>query len=220
MHFDFSEDQRLLQQTVREFLVGECDVDFVRAQWETDTGHSAEFWAKFVRSRRPRSAGLPRNTAASAWTKSIGVLLLEETGRAAVPGPGHRDCGGRGADDSRESGSEASRRERWLPGGRRRLGNHRGGSRTISPFVSDAHIADLLILRDGDALHAVERDAIDRRSPAVERSGASVVRSIALTPTDATRIAEGESARAISRRLQSIAVLSPAPRSNSESVSS
>ena len=48
MHFEFTEDQRLLQQTVRDFLAGECPVSFVRGQWETPTGRSPEFWKKLA----------------------------------------------------------------------------------------------------------------------------------------------------------------------------
>ena len=48
MQFEFTEDQRLLQQTVRDFLAGECPVSFVRGQWETPTGRSPEFWAKLA----------------------------------------------------------------------------------------------------------------------------------------------------------------------------
>ena len=48
MRFNFSEDQLLLQQTVREFLEGEYTVERIRDAWETETGHSPEFWAEFA----------------------------------------------------------------------------------------------------------------------------------------------------------------------------
>ena len=48
MEFRFTEDQRLLQETVRDFLVGECPVEFVRGQWDTETGRSREFWTKLA----------------------------------------------------------------------------------------------------------------------------------------------------------------------------
>ena len=48
MEFRFTEDQRLLQETVRDFLAGECTVDFVRGQWETETGRSREFWSSLA----------------------------------------------------------------------------------------------------------------------------------------------------------------------------
>jgi alkylation response protein AidB-like acyl-CoA dehydrogenase len=86
MQFDFSEDQKLLQQTVREFLAGECDVDFVRAQWESETGHSAEFWKKFAEVGVPGLL-VPADRGGLGMDEIDLVLLLEECGRAAVPGP-------------------------------------------------------------------------------------------------------------------------------------
>ena len=44
MEFNFSEDQRLLQQTVRDFLEGACPVERLRDLWETETGRSPELW--------------------------------------------------------------------------------------------------------------------------------------------------------------------------------
>jgi alkylation response protein AidB-like acyl-CoA dehydrogenase len=48
MEFNFTEDQLLLQQTVRDFLDGECPVEHVRAMWDLETGRSPEFWAKLA----------------------------------------------------------------------------------------------------------------------------------------------------------------------------
>ena len=48
MEFNFSEDQLLLQQTIREFLEGECTAAFVRSLWESETGRSDDFWARLA----------------------------------------------------------------------------------------------------------------------------------------------------------------------------
>ena len=40
MRFRFSEDQLLLQSTLRDFLRQECPPERVRALWETETGRS------------------------------------------------------------------------------------------------------------------------------------------------------------------------------------
>ena len=98
MEFNFTEDQRLLQETVRDFLAGECTVDFVRGQWETETGRSPEFWARLaelVGRRRalkwlaiPTLAPVPPTSAkASAWTSSDRLIAHDNKGRphAACP---------------------------------------------------------------------------------------------------------------------------------------
>ena len=48
MNFDFTEDQRLLQQTVRDFLAGECTPDAVRALWTSETGRSRALWKQLA----------------------------------------------------------------------------------------------------------------------------------------------------------------------------
>jgi len=149
--FDFSEDQRLLQQAVRDFLTGECPPDQVRAQWETDTGRDADFW------KRLAEVGVP-GLLVSEEHGGLGmdetdlVLLLEETGRAGLAEPVVATSVG--AALLRELGGELA--AEWLPkvaAGEARLAVGHAGS----PFVADAHVADLLFLSDGDTLHAVPR---------------------------------------------------------------
>ena len=53
MQFNFTEDQLLLQSTVRDFLEGECTVESIRELWETETGRSPEFWSKFAERTGP-----------------------------------------------------------------------------------------------------------------------------------------------------------------------
>ncbi|MBM4256305.1 MAG: acyl-CoA dehydrogenase [Deltaproteobacteria bacterium] len=86
MDFGLSEEQEMLQQSAREFLTQECPPTFVRAMYTEPDGFSRE---------------LHRKMAAQGWTGllipeahgglGLGMLdmavLLEEMGRAAVPGP-------------------------------------------------------------------------------------------------------------------------------------
>ena len=48
MRFAFTEDQLLLQKTVRDFLRAEHGADRVRAAWDTDSGRSADLWRKLA----------------------------------------------------------------------------------------------------------------------------------------------------------------------------
>ncbi len=86
MDFGLSEEQDLLQHSAREFLTQECSPQFVRALSDDEHGFSPE---------------LHRKMAELGWTGllvpekfgglGLGLLdmtlLLEEMGRAAVPGP-------------------------------------------------------------------------------------------------------------------------------------
>ena len=85
------------------------------------------------------------------------VLLLEETGRAAMPET-VISTAAVGVPLLREAGG-AALCERWLPAVARGEAVLAVSDPT-SPFVSDAHIADLLLLFDGEELHAVPRERV------------------------------------------------------------
>lgn len=151
MEFNFTEDQRLLQETVRDFLTGECPVDFVRAQWETESGRSPEFWAKFAEIGVPGLL-VPEEHGGLGMDEVDLVLVMVEIGRAAlaeaivptaaVAVPLIRDCGNEVLAST------------WLP-------KIAAGEAIVavgqpaSPLVPEAEVADLLILRSGDGLYAV-----------------------------------------------------------------
>ncbi|MHB8669867.1 MAG: acyl-CoA dehydrogenase family protein, partial [Acidimicrobiales bacterium] len=64
-----------------------------------------------------------------------------------------------------------------------------------SPYVSDAHIADLLLLQWGDEVHAVAPDAVAlTRQPSID--GARRLFTVSWQRSDSTRLAEGARARA------------------------
>ena len=44
MEFEFSEDQRLMQETVSEVLAKECPHEALADAWQTETGSVAGLW--------------------------------------------------------------------------------------------------------------------------------------------------------------------------------
>jgi hypothetical protein len=63
-----------------------------------------------------------------------------------------------------------------------------------NPLVSDAHVADLLLLAHGDEVHALERDAVRlTRNESVDPS--RQLFQVEWTPTPATCVASGEQGR-------------------------
>ncbi len=190
MEFNFSEDQLLLQQTIREFLEGECTAAFVRSLWETETGRSDDFWARLA------EIGIPGLLVAEQYgglemDEVDQALLLEETGRAAVPGP-VIDTTSVGVRLLQEVASPQLCAE-WLPevaAGRATLAI----GAAISPFVSDAHIADLLLLQHRDEVHAVPAAEVSLLAQP-SNDPARRLFSVDWKPSDATRIADGEAGR-------------------------
>ncbi|HKJ25866.1 MAG TPA: acyl-CoA dehydrogenase family protein [Myxococcota bacterium] len=149
MDFDFSEDQRLLQQAVRDFLEGECPPEWVRAQWQTDTGRDPAFWKRLAEVGVPGLL-VPEAHGGLGLDETDLVLLLEETGRAALAEPVVATSVGAALLREIDGPLAAT----WLPkvasGDARLAVGHAG-----SPFVADAHVADLLFLSHEGALHAV-----------------------------------------------------------------
>lgn len=161
MQFEFTEDQRLLQQTVRDFLAGECPVAFVRGQWETATGRSPEFWAKLAEIGVPGLL-VPEAQGGLGMDEIDFVLVLVEIGHAGLAEPVVPTAvvGVPLLREAAELGGDAAKiAEAWLPkiaAGEALI----AVAQPTSPLVPEAHVADLLILRSGASLYAVPRAAV------------------------------------------------------------
>ncbi len=189
MEFSFSEDQLLLQQTVRDFLMAECTPERIRGLWETESGRSPEFWAALAELGL-QGLLVPEADGGLGMDERDFVLALEETGRAALAEP----IVGTAAvgipmllELESRCGSDLARK--WsaqVAGGRAVL----AVGHALSPFVSDAHIADLLLLPDGDDLHALAPDAVQLEAqPSNDQSRRLF--SVTWEPSQATRVAQG-----------------------------
>jgi alkylation response protein AidB-like acyl-CoA dehydrogenase len=187
MEFLFTEDQELLQQTVRDFLEGECTVEHVRSMWDTETGRSPEFWQKLAEIGIPGLL-VPEAHDGLGMNEVDMVMVLEETGRAGLAEPIIHTAFV-GVPLLAESGNDAVAKE-WLP--KVAEGNAiLAVGHEQSPFVSDAHIADLLLLSAGDALHAVPRAGVDV-TPQPANDPAKRIFSVDWTPSADTLLADGE----------------------------
>ncbi len=192
MDFTFNEDQLLFQKTVRDFLEGECTPEGVRAQWETEDGHSPALWAKLAELGIPGLL-VPEAHEGMGMDEIDAVLLFEEVGRAALPEP-VVETAAVAARLLAELGNEEVA-ARWLK-------PIAVGEAVVavadasSPLVADAHVARLLVLFDGDAVHAVDPgDAELVRQPANDPSRRLF--AVRWTPSEATRLADGEAGRSL-----------------------
>jgi len=149
MDFTFTEDQLLFQESVRDFLLNEVTAEHIRAAWGTDSGRDAALWSRLA------ELGLTGMTIAQehgglGMNEVDFVLLAQECGYVALPEPlVHtvlvavpmlQDIGGDLA-------------AQWLP----RVAD--GEAKVLvglqqNLVVEDAHVADLLLLQQGDTLVA------------------------------------------------------------------
>jgi len=187
MRFAFGDDAQLLATTLRDFLNKECTPEIVRAIWAEPAG-ARTLWSKLAELGVP-GALLAEEHGGMALDERDLVLLLEETGRAALPAP-VISTAAVGAPLLRDAGGAIA--ATWLP--RIAAGDAIVAvGHPANPFVADAGDADLLLLAAGGELHAVERSAATlTHQPA--NDPARRLYTVAWTPSPATRIASGDAA--------------------------
>ena len=168
MNFGFSEEQELLRATARKFFENECTSTFVRERMAEPTGVTDEFWTKLAEQGW---LGLiyPEEYGGSGLGFVDLTVLMEEMGRAAMPGPFFATVllGGLGI---LEAGSAEQKKAwltkiaagqakvtlawtepnaRWDAAGVTATARDSGGSFVLTGtklFVLDAHLADAIVV--------------------------------------------------------------------------
>jgi alkylation response protein AidB-like acyl-CoA dehydrogenase len=192
MHFVFSEDQLALQETVKDFLAGECPPERIRALWESESGRSAELWGKLAALGIPGLL-VPEERGGMGQSEIDAVLIHEEIGRAGLAEP-LVSTAAVAAPLLAELG-DPERAGPWLE----RIA---GGEAIVavgsqaSPLVADAHVARLLLLPHGDEVHAVDpADVESAAQPATDP--AQKLFRIGWKPRESTCLAGGLRGRAL-----------------------
>ena len=192
MRFGFDDDQRLLQTTLNAFLKGECTPERIRGLWKSETGRSMEQWSRLAELG---VSGLlvPEDYEGLGRDEVDLVLLMEEVGRAALAEP-LVSTAAVAVPLLVELGSKELC-ARWLKAiavGEAIV----AVGHEVSPFVSDAHVADLLFLQKGDELHVLEPDQVElTRQPANDPSRRLF--SVGWTGSPKTRVARGGQGRGL-----------------------
>src|SRR4051794_20300083 len=112
MGIGFTEEQELLRDTARKFLDGNCTTRFVRDIMVTEQAVTPEFWRQLAENGWLGIA-FPEEHGGSGLGLTDLVVLMEEIGRAVMPGPYPATVLLGGAAIA-EAGSAAMRAE-WLP---------------------------------------------------------------------------------------------------------
>jgi len=178
MDIGFSEEQELLRDTARKFLDAACTTKFVRERMATPEAMTPEFWSQLA-----EQGWLGISFAEEDGGSGLGltdlVVLMEEMGRAVMPGP-YLATTLLGGAAIREAGSAAQRQEylpriaagelrttlaatepnaRWDASGITMTAQPMRGGFELSGsklFVPDAHLADIIVVaartRDGSTM--------------------------------------------------------------------
>ena len=86
MQFGLSESQEFLKDSARKFFAGECPIAEVRRLMDTATAYDATFWSKIV-DQGYTGIIFPEEYGGVGLGKVELILLMEEAGRALLPGP-------------------------------------------------------------------------------------------------------------------------------------
>ena len=86
MDLGLSEEQELLKNSAREFLEKECPEEHVRAMEEDEKGYSPELWKKMA-DLGWQGLMIPEEYGGAGFSFLDLCILVEEFGRALVPGP-------------------------------------------------------------------------------------------------------------------------------------
>jgi alkylation response protein AidB-like acyl-CoA dehydrogenase len=112
MDLGLSEEQEMLKNFARDFLEKECPEKLVRDMEEDEKGYSPELWQKMA-EQGWQGLIIPPEYGGSGMTFVDLIILMEEFGRALVPGPFIPTIIG-GAIPILEIGSEEQKKE-FLP---------------------------------------------------------------------------------------------------------
>jgi alkylation response protein AidB-like acyl-CoA dehydrogenase len=177
MDFGFNEEQEMLRASARKFLENECTSEFVRKRMAEDPGVTEEFWTKLA-----EQGWLGLIYDEEHGGSGLGIVdltvLMEEMGRAVMPGPFFSTVL-LGGLTIKEAGSAAQKKEwlskiaagkakatlawtepnaRWDAAGVTTPATESGKGFVLNGvklFVPDAHLADVIVVvartREGKA---------------------------------------------------------------------
>jgi alkylation response protein AidB-like acyl-CoA dehydrogenase len=86
MQFGLNENQAMLKESARKFFAGECPIAEVRRLMETETAFDAKLWTKLA-EQGYTGIIFPEEFGGVGLGIVDFILLMEEAGRALLPGP-------------------------------------------------------------------------------------------------------------------------------------
>ncbi len=193
MDLGLDEQQEMLKNFARDFLEKECPESLVRQMEEDEKGYSPELWSKMA-EQGWMGLTIPDDLGGAGLTLCELVVLLEEFGRALVPGP-FISTVVLGAVPIMEAGSAEQKKEylpkiasgqlimtmaltepsaKWSADGISLAAKKDGGDYVLNGtklFVPDAHVSDYMVVvarTSGKGESGITLFIVDSKSPGVK----------------------------------------------------
>ena len=180
----------MAQASVRSLLSEHWPADQLRDRWQDDAIAPTPCWSRLARAG-VLGLRVPAAHGGAGLDETDLVLILEETGRAALPDPVVEV-----AAVVAPLLAEAGGHDAVLADIARGSCLVTAGLTGAGPFVADADVASRCLLQAGDQLHLVDRaDYQTVRVPSVD--GARRLFDVRWTPRPATRLTTGAPAGAV-----------------------
>ena len=178
MRFAFTPDTLALRDAIRSVLARDCTADRVRQAWTSDDGRVPGLWLTLC-ALGTMGILAPESAGGLGLTEVDLVLILEDSGRHAVPEP-LVDVAAVAVPLLRDASSPALRQ---VVSGERVVAVGLGGA----PFVAGAASAHLLLLEHEGELHLVQRSAVTlEAAPSID--GSRRLHRVTWSPSITTRI--------------------------------
>jgi alkylation response protein AidB-like acyl-CoA dehydrogenase len=195
MDLGLSEEQELLRNFARDFLEKECPDTLVREMEEDEKGYPPQLWAGMA-GQGWQGLIIPEQYGGTGMTYTDLIVLLEEFGRAVVPGP-FISTVVLGAIPILEAGSEDQKQEflpkiaagelimtlaltepsaKWDADGVQLSAKAEGDAYVLNGvklFVPDAHVSDYMVVaartkESADPEDGITLFLVDSKSPGIE----------------------------------------------------
>ena len=206
MDFTFNDDQLAFREAISRFLMTEAAPEMLREIWETDAGRSRDLRNK-IAGQGLTALSVPEAEGGLGMDDVTWALMTQELGYYAIP-DSLADTAyvatGLLAGLPAVHPARADLLPRIADGSLRMAISH-----PVNALVSDAQLAEVLILTHGDEIHVVPRCEVNVDNhlsiDASRRLG-----QVTWTPSAQTCIASGEQGRALLERMLDRGALSVA----------
>ncbi|ABZ76690.1 acyl-CoA dehydrogenase domain protein [Shewanella halifaxensis HAW-EB4] len=211
MDFTFTEDELAFREAISRFLMTEAAPEALREIWETDTGRSPELRNK-IAEQGLTALSIPEESGGLGLGDVAWSLMTQELGYYGIPDSladtAYLAAGVLSALPQTDNAERNEQIKQWLvaigEGSIRVAVGH-----PVNPLVADAAVADLLILLDGDDVHAVTRKDIDVvLRPSIDSSRR--LAKVSWQPSSDSLLATGEVGKAIQQQILNRGALSAA----------